>query len=60
MDFEAHALANFGAFIKAVTESAKGAEQLFPPLRSSLAMVERYTRSVRFEDSLKLYSAIVG
>jgi site-specific recombinase XerD len=26
----------------------------------SMAMVERYTRSVRFEDSLKLYSAIVG
>ena len=26
----------------------------------SMAMVERYTRSVRFEDSLKLYSAIVN
>jgi integrase/recombinase XerD len=26
----------------------------------SVAMVERYTRSVRFEDSLKLYSAIVS
>ena len=25
----------------------------------SIQMVERYTRSVRFEDSLKLYSAIV-
>jgi len=25
----------------------------------SIAMVERYTRSVRFEDSLKLYSDIV-
>ena len=25
----------------------------------SIAMVERYTRSVRFEDSLKLYSSIV-
>jgi len=24
----------------------------------SIAMVERYTRSVRFEDSLKLYGAI--
>ncbi len=26
----------------------------------SIAMVERYTRSVRFEDSLKLYEAIVN
>ena len=25
-----------------------------------VAMVERYTRSVRLEDSLKLYSAIIG
>lgn len=25
----------------------------------SMAMVERYTRSVRFEDSLKLYSPIM-
>ena len=25
-----------------------------------LAMVERYTRSVRFEDSLKLYPPIAG
>ena len=28
--------------------------------REFIAIVERYTRSVRFEDSLKLYSAIVG
>ena len=27
---------------------------------SSVAMVERYTRSVKFEDSLKLYAAIVS
>ena len=27
---------------------------------SSLAMVQRYTQSVRFEDSLKLYSEIVS
>jgi len=27
---------------------------------SSIAMVQRYTQSVRFEDSLKLYSAIVN
>lgn len=26
----------------------------------SIAMVERYTRSVKFEDSLKLYEAIVN
>jgi len=26
----------------------------------SMAMVERYTRSVRFEDSLKLYAGIVS
>jgi site-specific recombinase XerD len=26
----------------------------------SIAMVEHYTRSVKFEDSLKLYSAVVG
>ena len=26
----------------------------------SIQMAERYTRSVRFEDSLKLYSAIVN
>jgi len=26
----------------------------------SMAMVERYTRSVRFEDSLKMYSAVVS
>jgi hypothetical protein len=27
---------------------------------SSIAMVERYTRSVKFEDSLKLYATIVA
>lgn len=26
----------------------------------ALAVVERYTRSVRFEDSLKFYAPIVG
>jgi hypothetical protein len=26
---------------------------------SSVAMIERYTRSVRFEDSLKLYTSII-
>ncbi len=26
----------------------------------SISMVERYTRSVKFDDSLKLYSSIVG
>ena len=26
----------------------------------SIAMVERYTRSVKFEDSLKIYRSVVG